>query len=81
MADNPLTKTQIIGLRRMMETDAGWDALLLAYGNYVDRIGLESVGGTDAFSTLKDLHMKQGGVEHLRTFLEEVQRMKIPGNE
>lgn len=76
-----ITKLQQNQIRKMIQSDDGWDALELALADYIDRLNAATVSGANAFETLRDVHRREGGVEHLKAFFNQVETMKLSPEE
>lgn len=72
-----LDKGQLALLKKMMQHDDGWDVLLLAMGNYVEKLNAERICGSSEFETLRDLHTKQGKSEGVQEFINQIQEMNF----
>lgn len=75
----PLDKGQERTLKQLVKEDA-WDVLILAMGIFIDRVNATPASGTDAFQTLRDLHIKQGKVDGLREFFDDIEKLNFSEN-
>lgn len=72
-----LDKGQSMLLKKMMQHDDGWDILILALGQYVEHLNVDRTYGSNEFETLRDLHVKQGKVDGVKEFFDQVQQLNF----
>jgi replicative DNA helicase len=64
-----LTKSQKAALQSIQE-DARWDVVEIVKKQLQEEFSITKVGGIDAYSELKSLHMQQGRKEGLERLFE-----------
>ena len=60
-------------LTKLQETDE-WEALIAFYASYLDRLDAEEVIGTNEFTTLRNVFMKEGKKQVLKDFFDKLER-------
>lgn len=68
-----LTKLESAQLRTVQETE-GWSVLERKLKERIQQILGAPIMGVDAFQELRELHRKQGAVDALRQFFEDVEQ-------
>jgi len=68
-----LTKAQQAQARSLMK-DARWDAILRFSALKLEQWRSESVTGTSAFEELRAMHKRDGKIEGLVEFLDQIER-------
>ncbi len=68
-----IDKTQAAAIKRLMQSDA-WSVVEQALANRVNKLKAEEVNGSDEFQTLRMLHKKQGKIEGLVEFFEDLEK-------
>ena len=68
-----IDKAQAGAVKRLMQSD-GWSVIETALANRVSRLKAEEVNGSDSFETLRMLHKKQGKIEGLVEFFEDLEK-------
>ena len=71
-----MDKLQLQLIKRLIMDD-GWDALMVARDEYIAKNSIESITGNSEFETLRELHKKQGKIEGLKEFFEDLERNNI----
>ncbi len=59
-------------LKALLDDDR-YAVIMSALGAYVQRIQDEPITGNSEFETLRCLHKRDGGVEHLKSFFNELE--------
>ena len=67
MAD--LTKIESALLKDLMRSD-GWEFVLRLLGTRIDDLRAKPVVGQNAFEVLRSLHLRDGGVDELKSFFD-----------
>ncbi len=68
-----LNKAQHAQVRSLMK-DERWDALIKFSGMKLDQWREQKISGNDAFQELRALHTRDGKVEGLLEFLDQLER-------
>jgi hypothetical protein len=71
-----LDKGQIALLKKLVRDD-GWDVLMLALAQHIDKLNSEPITGNTEFETLRALHTKQGQVDGLTEFFSDIEKMNF----
>lgn len=61
-------------LKNLMTTES-WDILIKLMNRRVGELHRESITGRDAFETLRALHMKEGRIDGLLKFFDDLEIM------
>ena len=57
--------------------DDSWDALMKAKEEYIAKNSIGSITGNSEFETLRELHTKQGKIQGVTDFFEDLERNNI----
>jgi hypothetical protein len=60
--------------KRLMQEE-GWAVLEQALANRIARLQAQPISGTTAFESLRALHTRDGKVEGLREFFDDIEKM------
>lgn len=71
-----LDKGQEAHLKALVRSD-GWDVLMLALAEHIDKLNAEEITGSSEFETLRALHLKQGKVGGLTDFFDKVEQQNF----
>lgn len=69
-----IDRTQVSALKRLMQNDA-WNVVQQALDNRVNKLKSEPTNGSNAFETLRMLHMNQGKIEGLVEFFNDLDKL------
>lgn len=68
-----ITTAEASQIRSLMQ-EQGWDVVQRLLEDEVASINAEPAQGSDAFSTLRALHRREGRVDGLKSFFEKLER-------
>lgn len=71
-----LDKLQKSKLKNLMSGD-DWDLIELLVARKVAELNAQPITGTNAFETLRALHIKEGKVQSLQLFLDELEQVVL----
>lgn len=68
------SKAEASAIRTIMQ-GAGWEVIVKLHGEKIEKLRAEKVTGTNEFETLRALHIREGKVEALTEFFEELENL------
>lgn len=71
-----LEKSHLALIKRLLKMDE-WDAMQAALEEYINELRAQQPSGRNGFETLRALHRKEGGVDHLREFFNKLERIDL----
>ena len=71
-----MDKLQLQLIKRLIMDDS-WDALMKAKEEYIAKNSIGNITGNSEFETLRELHTKQGKIQGIIDFFEDLERNNI----
>lgn len=72
--ESPLNKAERSALKALLR-EPGWEAMLKLYKTLTDKNNATEASGTNAFETLRALHVKQGKNDGMTELMNEAERL------
>ncbi len=63
-------------LKRLIQDDA-WNVLMEQLQKRLDELNAEPITGQNAFEELRSLHMKQGRIDGIKQFFDDIERLAL----
>lgn len=69
----PIKQADKVRIKQLMKTEE-WDSVVRFFSYKIDKWREETVAGTNAFETLRNLHQREGKVDGLTEFMDQLER-------
>ena len=74
--DTNMGRAETVAIKRMMEDDA-WDVLMQILARRLERLRGEPITGQNAFEELRMLHVRQGKIDGLVEFFDDIEKLSF----